>query len=137
MASDVRLLGALLVLVAAPASAQQANPFDGTWNTILSCTNFADALGYSFQFSSVVKNGVLHGDKGVRGEAGWLELNGQISADGTATLYVSGIVGAAPYVVGQRPGGTPYGYHIEATFSDRAGGGKRVEGRPCSVSFDR
>jgi hypothetical protein len=137
MASGFRLLGALLVLVAAPASAQEVSPFDGTWNTTLSCTNLDDALGYSFQFPSVVKNGMLHGDKGTKGEAGWLELNGRISADGTATLYVSGIVGAAPYAVGQRPGGTPYGYHVDAKFSERAGSGRRVEGRPCSVSFDR
>lgn len=135
MTRAICLLTALLL--AGSASAEETGPFDGTWNTVLSCSNFRDALGYSFQFPSVVRNGELHGQKGVRDQSGWLELNGRISAYGTGTIYASGLVGAAPYSVGERPGGTSYGYHIAAKFSDRAGSGTRVEGRPCSVTFDR
>ena len=114
-----------------------ASPFDGTWQTTLSCPNAAGALGYSFRFLSIVKNGVLHGDKGTPHEAGWLQLDGPINSDGTANLYVEGLVGAAPFAVGQRPAGTPYGYHVDARFSRDAGEGHRVEGRPCSVVLRR
>jgi hypothetical protein len=84
-----------------------------------------------------VKNGVLHGEKGKQGEPGWLKLDGTIAADGAADLYASGLVGAAPYAVGQRPAGTAYGYHVDARFSDSTGSGHRVEGRPCTLSFKR
>jgi hypothetical protein len=111
--------------------------FDGTWETVLSCENAAGALGYSFKFESVVKNSVLHGEKGKKGKAGWLQLDGKIPPDGSANLYADGLVGAAEVAVGRRPAGTQYGYHIDAKFSQDSGTGKRVEGRPCSVTFAR
>jgi hypothetical protein len=109
--------------------------FDGVWDTILSCPNSNGALGYSFEFPSLIKDGVLHGEKGEKGMPGWLQLDGKILADGSADLYVNGLVGAAPFAVGQRPAGTAYGYHVDARFSDTAGEGHRVEGRPCTVKF--
>jgi hypothetical protein len=111
--------------------------FDGTWTTILSCANSNGALGFSFEFPSIVTGGVLHGEKGTKGEPGWLALDGPIQPDGAALLYVNGLVGAAPFAVGQRPAGTAYGYHVDARFSGDAGTGHRVEGRPCTVSFAR
>jgi hypothetical protein len=48
-----------------------------------------------------------------------------------------GLVGAAPFAVGQRPAGTPYGYHVEAHFSVEHAQGHRVEGRPCNVVWTR
>jgi len=111
--------------------------FDGVWQTTLSCGNANGALGYSFRFPSVVKKGRLHGEKGTAGEAGWLKIDGTVGADGAADLYVEGLVGAAPFAVGQRPAGTAYGYHVAAKFlSDRAEG-HRVEGRPCTVLWTR
>lgn len=109
--------------------------FDGSWDTILSCPNADGALGYSFKFLSTVKDGVLHGEKGRREEPGWLQLDGRILADGSAELYVDGLVGAAPYAVGQRPAGSKYGYHVTSRFTDASGSGTRVEGRPCTVTF--
>jgi hypothetical protein len=32
---------------------------------------------------------------------------------------------------------TQYGYHIEAKFSEDSGNGKRVEGRACTVTFEK
>jgi hypothetical protein len=55
--------------------------FDGAWDTILSCTNSNGALGYSFEFVSTVKDGVLHGEKGDKGKPGWLQLDGEIHLD--------------------------------------------------------
>jgi hypothetical protein len=111
--------------------------FDGVWQTTLSCTNSNGALGYSFRFPSTVKNGLLHGEKGTAHEAGWLQIDGSLNSDGIADLYVEGLVGAAPFAVGQRPAGTPYGYHVEARFSGDRAEGHRVEGRPCVVEWTR
>jgi len=44
--------------------------------------------------------------EGTRGQPGWLQLDGRILDDGSADLYAKGIVGAAPFAVGQRPAGT-------------------------------
>ena len=126
-----------LAFASAATGADNATRFDGTWDTTLSCSNSTGALGYSFQFPSTVKDGVLHGQKGDEGKPGWLQLDGNIQPDGTAKLYAKGLVGAKEYAVGHRPAGSEYGYHIEGTFSEKEGSGKRVEGRPCEVNFAR
>ena len=128
------LVVALAFAVAAPAANDH---FDGTWDTVLSCENAAGALGYSFKFPSMVRNGALHGERGTKSKPGWLQLDGKILADGSAKIYADGLVGAAEAAVGHRPPGTQYGYHIEAKFSDDSGTGKRVEGRPCTVEFTK
>lgn len=119
------------------AATLDASRFDGLWQTTLSCTNANGALGYSFRFPSIVKKGVLHGEKGTAREPGWLQIDGSLARDGTADLYVEGLVGAAPFAVGQRPAGTPYGYHVEARFSAESAEGHRVEGRPCTIAWTR
>ena len=126
--------------LAAPAQdpdRRDRNRFDGTWDTILSCNNSSGAQGFSFRFPSIVKDGKLHAEKGTKGQAGWLEISGDIPPDGKTRLYADGLVGASEFAVGGRPAGTEYGYHIDATFDDKHGTGKRVEGRPCDVTFDR
>jgi hypothetical protein len=35
------------------------------------------------------------------------------------------------------PRGTSFGYHIRAHFDEKHGDGTRVEGRPCTLEFDR
>lgn len=130
-------LCALLLITAAARAEEAKGRFDGVWNTLVSCPNSNGALGYSFEFPSIVKDDVLHGEKGTRGEPGWLRLDGSIRPDGSADLYASGLVGAAPYAVGARPAGSAYGYHIDARFSGASGSGHRVEGRPCTVAFTR
>ncbi len=111
--------------------------FDGTWNTVLTCDDAAGALGYTFRFASVVKDGVLHGEKGTKGQRGWLQLDGKILSDGSAKIYADGLVGASENAVGKLSAGSPYSYDIDATFSGESGAGKRVEGRACRVTFAR
>jgi hypothetical protein len=111
--------------------------FDGNWTSVLSCANAKGALGYSFEFPATIRDDVLHAEKGTPGEPGWLQIDGVIGADGAASLYAKGLVGAAPYAVGERPAGSAYGYHIDARFAAASGSGVRVEGRPCSVTFTR
>jgi hypothetical protein len=131
------ILFALALALARPIYAADDRRFDGTWDTVLSCENAAGALGYSFKFPSVVKDGMLHGQKGTKGKPGWLQLDGKILPDGSANLYADGLVGASEVAVGHRPAGTQYGYHVDAKFTEESGTGKRVEGRPCSVTFAR
>lgn len=131
------MLSIACVLCGASRADDADRRFDGVWDTILSCTNSNGALGYSFEFPSTVKDGVLHGEKGTKGEPGWLQIDGKILHDGAANLYANGLVGAAPFAVGQRPAGTEYGYHLDTKFSDTSGKGTRVEGRPCSVTFTK
>jgi hypothetical protein len=50
-------------------------------------------------------------------------------------MYASGLVGAAEMAVGHRPPGTQYGYHVDVQFTGNTGKGRRIEGRPCTVSF--
>jgi hypothetical protein len=136
-----RLLVATMLSVLAYSGAAQsddnAKRFDGSWDTILSCSNAAGALGYSFEFLSTVKDGALHGEKGTKGEPGWLQVDGTIPPDGHASLYATGLVGASEVAVGHRPPGTQYGYHVDAEFADSSGKGHRVEGRPCMVTFNK
>lgn len=131
-----------LIAAALPAAAWADAPggvarFDGDWVATVSCPNSNGALGYSFEAPTQIKDGVLHGERMHAGEPGWLVLDGRIEPDGQAKLYAKGLVGAAPFAVGQRPKGTDYGYHVIARFEDKRGSGTRVEGRPCDLEFIR
>jgi hypothetical protein len=124
------------VSLAAPAESD-VDRFDGEWTTVLSCPNSNGALGYSFEFPSLIKDGVLHGEKGEHGSAGWLQIDGKVMLDGSADLYAKGLVGAAQFAVGRRPAGTEYAYHLSVEFTGTSGTGHRVEGRPCTVAFTK
>jgi len=130
-------LGICIVVICLNAASAEddAKGFDGTWDTTVSCSNTEGALGYSYQFPSTVKDGVLHGEKGDKGKPGRFELDGKILPDGTMKLYAKGLVGAEEVAVGHRPRGSAFGYHVEGKFSEKEGTGKRVEGRPCEVDF--
>jgi hypothetical protein len=121
---------------AAHADEVQAR-FDGVWTTVVSCAMSGGALPYTYEFPSIVRNGVLHGERGVNGVPGWFQLEGRILADGSADISARGLVGKERAAVGERPAGTRYSYQIEARFSDKSGTGHRVKGRTCTVSFSR
>jgi hypothetical protein len=124
------------MLQAGAASAAGAQPFDGAWQTTVSCAAARDALGYSFRFVSTVKDGVLHGQHLTAGEPGSLLIDGTIAADGTGKLYATGRTNSKEFVPGRDTAkGTEYGYDIEAHFAATTGTGKRVEGRPCTLQF--
>jgi len=125
----------LVICLSAASAEDDTKRFDGTWDTTVSCSNTAGALGCSYQFTSTVKDGVLHGEKGDKGKPGWFQLDGKILPDGTMKIYAKGLVGAEEVAVGHRPRGSAFGYHVEGKFSEKEGTGKRVEGRPCEVDF--
>jgi len=119
-------------------SAQGANDaasYDGIWNTNLTCSTTAGALGYAYQFPSTVKDGVLRGERGVPSAPGWLQIDGTIQPDGKSRIHAQGLVGQQQHALGQRPAGTPYAYQIEANFTAKEGHGKRVKSRPCEITF--
>ena len=81
--SVVSLAAMVLMPCCAPARATDAYPFDGRWQTTVSCAAARDALGYSFRFISEVKNGSFRGLHGVEGQSGSLLITGTIAPDGT------------------------------------------------------
>ncbi len=95
----------LAATLASTAHAQDRNhPFDGTWLVILRCDAARDgAAGYTFNFLAAVKDGVLHGEYGVRGQASSLSLDGTIQPDGTALLFAHGLTGDPPTTSGASP----------------------------------
>jgi len=131
-------LPALLGLALLPYGALAGQPFDGAWQTTVSCAAARDALGYSFRFTSEVKNGAFRGLHGTEGEAASLLITGTIAPDGSAKLYGLGRTGSKEYVPGRdTPRGTEYGYNIAAHFQGATGSGTRLEGRPCTLEFVR
>jgi len=131
-AAELRVLDLMLL---APATAGKA--FDGTWQTMWTCPPAGQALGYSFQFSTQVKDGIIHGAHGAPGERGALALDGKIQSDGSAAIFGKGIVGSSAFAVGGQAGGTPFNFHASAHFDRATGTGRRIEGRVCDITFGK
>ena len=126
---------------AGPVQAQAAGTterFDGKWQTTVTCEPARGALGFSYRFDSVVKAGHLRGLRGTEGQPSSLLVEGDIDADGAATLYAQGKTGSKEFVPGRdtQPG-TDLGYHVKAHFEEKKGTGTRVEGRACSYEFEK
>ena len=134
---SARLLTSIALLVF-PAGSVAEERFDGKWLTTVSCEGVRDALGYSYRFISEVKDGHFRGLHGTEGKPSSLLIEGTVSADGSAKLYATGRTGSKEYVPGRdTPRGTEYSYSIEAHFKGANGNGRRVEGRPCSLEFEK
>jgi hypothetical protein len=128
------VIAALVLPWASPAE----ESFDGKWLTTVSCEGARDALGYSFRFVSELKNGKFRGLHGTEGKPSSLLIEGTVDADGVGKLYATGRTGSKEYVPGRdTPRGTEYSYSIDARFKGTTGTGSRVEGRPCSLQFEK
>jgi hypothetical protein len=137
MRNATGLLTAIALMVL-PQAASSQESFDGKWLTTVSCEAARDALGYSYRFVSEVKNGNFRGLHGTEGQPGSLLIDGKVGADGSGKLYATGRTGSKEYVPGRdTPRGTEYSYSIEAHFQGTKGTGTRVEGRPCSLQFEK
>jgi TIR domain-containing protein len=121
------------LLLLGPATAGKM--FDGTWQTTYTCSPAGSALGFTFQFATQVKDGVMHGVHGTPGERSSLVLDGKLASGGDAAMIAKGVVGAAAFAAGGQPGGTPYAFHATAHFEHAAGAGRRIEGRECELTF--
>ena len=121
------------LIINAPATAKK---FDGAWQTTWTCPNLGQYPGYSYRFRGRVEDGAFHGLKGVKGEPGSMVLDGKIETDGTAAFFGEIIVGSSLVALGAARG-TPSDYHALAQFERTSGTGKRIEGRPCSLTFKK
>ena len=115
-------------------SSAKSRAYDGRWLTRISCPTFGRAQGYSTELSAEVKDGAYHARIGTVGEPGSLVIEGKIVSDGTSALLAKGSVGST-VASGGTAVGTPYLYHVIAQFEQFRGTGKRIEFRPCNLTF--
>lgn len=116
------------------ASPAKSKAYDGRWSATISCPASGRAEGYISELSSEVKDGAFHASIGNAGEAGSLILDGKIGADGAAAFVARGFAGARGRPRGM-PLGTSYFFHALAHFERTSGAGKRIEVRPCNLTF--
>ena len=116
------------------ASAVKSKAYDGRWSARLSCPASGRSEGYISELSAEVKDGAFHAALGNAGEAGSLIVDGKIGADGAAAFVVRGLTGSRG-TSGGLPPGTPYFFHALAQFERTSGTGKRIEVRPCNLTF--
>ncbi len=74
---------------------------------------------------------------GTEGRPPWLRLEGPIAPDDSAMLIAQGQTGNPDYAVGRVRTGTRVSYRIESRFSGSRGSGKRLDNRPCDLTFVR
>ena len=129
---------AVFALVFFPAVSNATSRFDGKWDTILTCEPFKDARGFSWEFTSEVKDGKLHGLYGTEHLPASIRIEGPIAEDGSAQLIATVWTGDKLYVPGNdTPKGTEFTYRIQADFKEADGKGTRIEGRPCTYIFKK
>jgi hypothetical protein len=126
---------ALAVPATPPSDSGTTNGFDGSWDVSIACTPDRAALGYIINLTAVVKDGTLHGEHLTSGTPGWVVLDGKISGDGHATLAARGLTNQPVYTENKARPGTAYAYTVDAHFDRSRGSGKRIELRPCDLTF--
>jgi hypothetical protein len=128
-----------LLLAAGPAAGGR---FDGNWTTSLACEAHEETPAYKWDFPSVIKDGVFHGQHGEQGGPGYLVIDGPIAADGSAKLSANGTVQHTHAHGVFALKGNNYSYTIKAQFTEIKGAGTRDEGagilgRPCTFEFTK
>ena len=114
--------------------------FDGTWSVTVNAHEYQNAdgstaLAWVIHFPAEVKNGVLHGEHGTRGAAGWYELDGKMETNGTAILRTNGITSDPEHAERHVHFGTSYEYQVNAHFNGQHGTGKSVGPRIRIFTF--
>jgi hypothetical protein len=127
------LLSALGELGAPPPPTR----FDGAWEVSVECPAAEGAKGYAYRFPATVKAGRLLGGRLAEGAPGSLRIEGTIGRDGLAQLTARGLTGPSEYSLKRIGAGAPFGYGVSARFAGARGTGRRVEGRPCALTFVR
>jgi hypothetical protein len=134
----IALAAVVLGFASLGASAQDSRSFDGNWAVTMACGPTPDgARGYSWNFWAQVANGSFRGVYGTEGRPPWLRLEGPIAPYGTATLIAQGQSNNPDYAVGHVRAGTPLSYRVQAQFTGSQGNGRRLDNRPCDLTFVR
>ena len=135
------LFSALFLLTMAAGGQSAAGPFDGVWNTTVTCEAKGSAQGYTWRFTSTIANNMLHGERGDAGQPGYLAIDGKINRDGSAKLTANGLVASTQYAHGPFVStGAQYSYDVKSHFTATEGEGDRstglgIYGRPCHYVF--
>ena len=111
--------------------------FDGSWTVVVFCPESKGAPASAYRFTVGVKDGVLHGERGIAGSRGWMTLDGAIQPDGAATLNASGITNDTDELRGLIAAETSYAYRVAARFEGSHGLGGWIDGRLCTLKFTR
>jgi hypothetical protein len=125
------------------AAAQGKGKFNRSWEVTVDTKAYKNADGTTAQpwvkhFVATVKNGVFPGERGVRGQPSFYETNGQIEADGTASLRVDEITGSQKYNFSDTKKGPPdkgvhYSYEVSAHFGEKQGTGRSTSDNRARV----
>jgi Caspase domain len=124
------------VAVATPPRASGPAPFDGTWFASVACPALPGALPYELDFDVLIKDGVLHGEAGVKGKPGWRAIDGKIDPSGSGLIRERGLTGSSRYTGGDHPG-TSYAFNLAVHLERVRGTGKRRSGRDCRYTFTK
>ena len=113
------------------AATEGTTAFDGTWAVTVNFQAYKNpdgtvAKAFVRRFGATVKNGVLHGQTGTKGQPNFYELNGTIAADGSANLLASGLTKNPEYTAMNVGPGKPFEYQVTARFKGRTGTGESV-----------
>lgn len=131
------LCAAVAAAIGRCGAAAAAESFDGGWTVDIACDSFHEAQGYHWSFPATVAGGQLHGIYGRPGTPESFDLSGRIEADGTARFFGKGLTGNPAHTLGVVSSGTPFTYHAVGNFAGDRGQAKRVEARPCTLTFIR
>lgn len=109
--------------------------FDGTWSAAMNCPTEGTSKGYTWRFTIAITNGSIKGVYGVPPRAPWAAFDGQVQANGSATLSAHGVSGASEYNIGNAPAGSRVEFPLDARFEGARGTGTRTQGRHCTLTF--
>lgn len=139
--SKIRMIAVTLVAIvvmASRGSAGAAGGFDGDWNATVSCSTEGDVEGYVWKFPARVQNGHLSGKYvNPNDHDNYGILSGSIGAGGDATLLMTGRTGLPSYSVKHVARHSPIHYSANAHFDANRGFGKRIQQRPCDLTFSK
>jgi hypothetical protein len=108
------------------------------WSIVEVCeTTSEGARGYTWRYDGDVKNGHFVGQYRTKGQSPSMTLEGQIQADGSATLQAQGISADSDHNIKFAPPQTPISYRVAAKFDGNKGSGSRLGGRVCKFTFSR
>jgi caspase domain-containing protein len=120
-----------------PPDPEIVKTFDGFWDTKVSCDPVGQQLGWSSQFLSTIRNGMLVAQAGKEGKPGSHTYKGSIDADGTIRITATGLTGDPKVTVGAPPRGSPTFWQAAGMLQKSTGTALRTNGRKCIFQFSK
>ncbi len=119
--------------------AATAASFDGTWSVVQVCDATKEgARGYTWRYDATITNAHLLGHRGtIPGGQSQFTLEGDLQADGSATLTGTGISEAPDYNIGFAQKGARIYFQVAAKFTATQGAGDRLGVRRCKFTFSK